>query len=51
MSFMFEKLDVYQKAVSLAEKISNATDQCPRGNYYWCDQLNRASLSVCKFSN
>lgn len=46
MSFMFEKLDVYQKAVDLSETISKLTDSFPKGNYYLIDQLNRAALSV-----
>ena len=43
---MFEKLEVYQKAVDFAEKNSNLTDSFPRGHFYLTDQLNRASLSI-----
>ena len=43
---MFENLEVYQKSVNLAEKISNITEKFPRKTYYLTDQLNRASLSV-----
>lgn len=46
MSFMFEKLNVYQKAVNLAEKTINATEAIARGHYYLTDQLNRAVLSI-----
>ncbi len=46
MSFTFEKLNVYQKAVDFAESINAETREFPRGNYYLADQLNRASLSI-----
>lgn len=46
MPFLFEKLEVYQKAVNLAESISKLTDTFPKGNYYLIDQLNRAALSI-----
>jgi four helix bundle protein len=46
MSFMFEKLEVYQKSVDLAERIINLTDGFPKGYYFLTDQLNRASLSI-----
>jgi four helix bundle protein len=46
MSFIFEKLDVYQKSVDLAAEISKFTESLPRGTYYLTDQLNRAALSV-----
>ncbi len=46
MPFMFEKLEVYQKAVDLAEEVANLTETFPKGNYYLVDQLNRASLSI-----
>ncbi len=32
MPFMFENLQVYQKAVDFAEKIINLTEQFPKGN-------------------
>jgi four helix bundle protein len=44
--FMFENLQVYQKSVDLAEKITNITRDFPKGNFYLTDQLNRAILSV-----
>ena len=46
MPFLFEKLDVYRKAVDFAEKTSEVTKDFARGNYYLADQLNRASLSI-----
>lgn len=46
MAFIFENLDVYKKAVDLAEKISGITELFSRGNYYLSDQLNRAVLSI-----
>lgn len=47
MSFMFENLEVYQRAVDLAEKISALTESFPtRSHRHLVDQLRRASLSV-----
>lgn len=47
MTFMFEKLEVYQRAVSLSEKITCLTKSFPaRGFYHLVDQLRRASLSI-----
>jgi len=46
MPFLFQKLEVYQKSVDLAEAISKLTDTFPRGSYYLTDQLNRAALSI-----
>ncbi|MCJ7646611.1 four helix bundle protein, partial [bacterium] len=46
MPFLFEKLEVYQKAVSFAEEIGNLTEGFSKGNYYVVDQLNRAALSI-----
>ncbi len=46
MSFMFENLEVYQKALDLAEKIISHTEEFPKGFYFLTDQLNRASLSI-----
>jgi four helix bundle protein len=46
MAFIFEKLDVYRKAVDFADKVSEMTKDFQRGNYYLADQLNRASLSI-----
>lgn len=46
MPFLFEKLDVYQKAVRFSSTISELTDSFPKGSYYLTDQLNRAALSI-----
>jgi four helix bundle protein len=46
MAFMFEKLEVYQKAVSLADEIAALTQNFPRGFGFLADQLNRAALSI-----
>jgi len=46
MAFMFENLQVYQKAVDFAEGIAVRTEAFPRGYYFLVDQLNRAALSV-----
>ena len=46
MTFMFEKLDVYQKAVGFADRATALTEQFPRGYGFLSDQLNRAALSI-----
>ena len=47
MSFLFEKLEVYQRAVDLAAKISQLTKTFPaQGHYHLVDQSRRASLSI-----
>jgi four helix bundle protein len=46
MPFMFEKLEVYQKAVSFADEIAALTETFPRGYGFLVDQVNRAALSV-----
>lgn len=43
---MFENLEVYQKAIDFADRISTLTEKFPRGYYFLSDQLNRAALSV-----
>jgi four helix bundle protein len=43
---MFENLDVYQKAVDLADQVLIATSEFPRGFYFLSDQLNRAYVSI-----
>ena len=44
--FIFEKLDVYKKAVDFADKISELTKNLPKGNYYLAGRLNRVALSI-----
>ena len=46
MAFMFENLEVYQKAVNLADSIAGSTEEFARGYYFLADQLNRAALSI-----
>ncbi len=46
MPFMFENLDVYQKAVDLTDEITTLTSIFPRGCFFLTDQLNRAALSI-----
>jgi len=46
MPFMFENLDVYQRAVDLADCIITHTKDAPRGFGFLTDQLNRAALSI-----
>lgn len=46
MPFMFENLDVYQKAVDFADSIVELTEHFPRGYSFLVDQLNRAALSI-----
>jgi four helix bundle protein len=46
MSFAFEKLIVYQKAITFADAICTLTRELPRGYFFLADQLNRAALSI-----
>lgn len=46
MPFAFEKLHVYQKAISFADHICELSGQFPRGYWFLVDQLNRAALSI-----
>jgi len=46
MSFTFEKLQVYQKAVAFADAVCTLTKGLPRGYFFLADQLNRAALSI-----
>lgn len=46
MAFMFEKLEVYQKAVTLADQVAESAQSFPRGFGFLADQLNRAALSI-----
>ncbi len=46
MPFMFEKLEVYQKAVDFADEIAALTEGFPRGYGFLVDQFNRAALSI-----
>lgn len=46
MAFMFENLQVYQKAVDFSGCVCVLTESFPRGYYFLVDQLNRAALSI-----
>ena len=47
MSFMFEKLEVYQRTVDIAERIEMLSKgMAGQGYYHLLDQLRRASLSI-----
>ena len=46
MAFMFENLQVYQKAVDFADRIISVTEGFPRGYGFLVNQVNRASLSI-----
>jgi hypothetical protein len=46
MPFLFEKLAVYQKSASFADKITELTRSFPRGAFFLADQLNRAAVSI-----
>jgi four helix bundle protein len=46
MSFAFEKLLVYQKAVAFADSVCTLTREFPRGYFFLADQMNRAALSA-----
>ncbi|MCC6680872.1 MAG: four helix bundle protein [Phycisphaeraceae bacterium] len=46
MAFMFENLQVYQKAVDFADRVCVLTETFPRGYYFLVDQINRAAVSI-----
>jgi four helix bundle protein len=46
MGFLFEKLDVYQRAVDLAEAVFKLTEELPRGQSALADQFKRAATSI-----
>lgn len=46
MPFLFKKLEVYNKAISISVEISALTEGFPKGTYYLADQINRAVLSI-----
>ena len=45
MPFLFEKLDVYKRALEFSNKITKSTEQI-KGYYSLVDQLRRASMSI-----
>ncbi len=46
MAFMFERLEVYKKAIDLADRIAEIAHEFPRGYAFLVDQLSRAALSI-----
>ena len=46
VAFAFEKLIVYQKAITFADAACATTEAFPRGYGFLADQLNRASVSI-----
>ena len=46
MAFLFEKLDVYQKAVDFADRVTVLTERFPRSYFFLGNQINRAALSI-----
>lgn len=46
MGFLFEKLEVYQRAVDWGEKIETLCESISKGNRHLTDQLRRAALSI-----
>ncbi len=46
MASLLEKREVYQKAVTSAERVSSFTEGFPGGHWSLAGQLNRASLSI-----
>ena len=46
MTFLFEKLQVYQKAVDFVDEAMDVTERFPRRYTFLADQLNRAAVSI-----
>ena len=46
MSFLFEKLDVYQKALELVSHVHFLTTDAPQGYAHLINQLRRAAISI-----
>lgn len=46
MAFLFEKLEVYRKALNIAADVRVLCAPMGRGNYDLADQLRRASVSI-----
>lgn len=47
MAFTFEDLNVYQRALKLAEGVGALAANFGRGHYHLADRLRRASISIC----
>jgi four helix bundle protein len=48
MTFAFEKLLVYQKAIDFSDRVFQLTSSSRRGFWFLADQLNRAALSIAR---
>jgi four helix bundle protein len=46
MGFLFEKLDVYQRALDFAERVFALCDEIPKGRAALADQFKRAAASI-----
>lgn len=46
MGFLFEKLEVYQRAIGFNQKINSIITKMPKGYFVLIDQLRRAALSI-----
>jgi four helix bundle protein len=46
MGFLFEKLEVYRRAIEWGERIESLCDPISSGNRHLTDQLRRAALSI-----
>ncbi len=46
MAFLFEKLEVYQKALELVSHVHSSTMNAPQGYAHLVSQLRRAATSV-----
>ena len=46
MEFLFDKLEMYWKAVESTGQVIHLTESLPKGMYCLSGQLNRAALSI-----
>ena len=46
MPFLFENLDIYQRAIGFNGGVDAACSKLPVGHYFLADQLKRAALSI-----
>ena len=46
MGFLFEKLEVYQRAVDFGERIFSLSSDFPKGQAALVDQFKRAAMSI-----
>ncbi len=48
MAFQFEGLNVYQRALKVAETVSGMTAAFGRGHYLLADEIRRNSFRICQ---